>query len=104
MNLNWMPVMLLLPFFPLATVLMSGLCIIASDIKCCTRVECADIVQDTLECDVDWCYENGGFACCCCCCCCRHDHDADYDADYHADLLYDDSSDSFHRHVYSKKS
>jgi hypothetical protein len=91
-----MPVMLL-PFFPLATVLMSGLCIIASDIKCCTRVECADIVQDTLECDLCWCYENGGCACCCCFCC--HDHDADYDAD----LLYDDSSDSFYAY-YAKKS
>jgi hypothetical protein len=91
-----MPVMLL-PFFPLATVLMSGVCIIASDIKCCTRVECADIVQDTLECDLCWCYENGGCACCCCFCC--HDHDADYDAD----LLYDDSSDSFYAY-YAKKS
>lgn len=88
---------MLLPFFPLATVLMSGLCIIASDIKCCTRVECTDIVQDTLECDLCWCYENGGCACCCCFCC--HDHDADYDAD----LLYDDSSDSFYAY-YAKKS
>ena len=90
--------MLLLPFFPLATVLMSGICILASDIKCCTRVECADIVQDTLECDLCWCYKECGFACgfCCCCCC--------YDADHDADMLYDDSSDSFHRHVYSKKS
>jgi len=93
-----MPARLLLPFFPLATVLMSGICILASDIKCCTRVECADIVQDTLECDLCWCYKECGFACgfCCCCCC--------YDADHDADMLYDDSSDSFHRHVYSKKS
>ena len=89
-----MPVMLLLPFFPLATVLMSGICILASDVKCCTRVECADIVQDTLDGDVNWCYENGGFACCCC----RHDDDDD------PNTYYDDSSDSFHRHVYSKKS
>jgi hypothetical protein len=94
-----MPVMLLLPFFPLATVLMSSICILASDVKCCTRVECVDIVQDTLDGDVDWCYENGGFACCCCCCCCcRHDDDDD------PNTYYDDSSDSFHRHVYSKKS
>ena len=85
--------MLLLPFFPLATVLMSGICILASDVKCCTRVECADIVKDTLDCDVCWCYENGGFGCCCCTVC----HDAD-DADY------DDSSESFHKHVYAKKS
>ena len=89
--------MLLLPFFPLATVLVSGVCIIASDIKCCTRVECADIVQDTLECDLCWCYKECGFACGCCC---SHDHDTDHDAD----MLYDDSSDSFHRHVYAKKS
>jgi hypothetical protein len=91
-----MPVMLLLPFFPLATVLMSGICILASDVKCCTRVECADIVKDTLDCDVCWCYENGGFGCCCCTIC----HDAD-DAD---DADYDDSSESFHKHVYAKKS
>ena len=91
-----MPVMLLLPFFPLATVLMSGICILASDVKCCTRVECADIVKDTLDCDVCWCYENGGFGCCCCTVC----HDAD-DAD---DADYDDSSESFHKHVYAKKS
>ena len=88
--------MLLLPFFPLATVLMSGICILASDVKCCTRVECADIVKDTLDCDVCWCYENGGFGCCCCTIC----HDAD-DAD---DADYDDSSESFHKHVYAKKS
>ena len=91
--------MLLLPFFPLATVLVSGVCIIASDIKCCTRVECADIVQDTLECDLCWCYKECGFACGCCCC-----YDADHDTDHDADMLYDDSSDSFHRHVYAKKS
>ena len=91
--------MLLLPFFPLATVLMSSICILASDVKCCTRVECADIVQDTLDGDLCWCYKECGVACgfCCCCCCC-------YDADHDADMLYDDSSDSFHRHVYSKKS
>jgi len=83
-----MPVMLLLPFFPLATVLMSGICILASDVKCCTRVECADIVQDTLDGDVDWCYENGGFACCCR----RHD----------PNTYYDDSCESFH--AYAKKS
>jgi predicted house-cleaning NTP pyrophosphatase (Maf/HAM1 superfamily) len=83
----------------LATVLVSGVCIIASDIKCCTRVECADIVQDTLECDLCWCYKECGFACGCCCC-----YDADHDTDHDADMLYDDSSDSFHRHVYAKKS
>jgi hypothetical protein len=45
-----------------------------------------------LDCDVVWCYENGGCACCCCTVC--HDHDD----------VYDDSSDSFHSHVYTKKS
>lgn len=91
--------MLLLPFFPLATALVSGVCIIASDVKCCTRVECTDIVQDTMECDVDWCYKECGVACGFCCCCC---YDADHDADHDADSLYDDSSDSFH--AYAKKS
>jgi hypothetical protein len=42
-------------------------------------------VQDCLDCD-DEC----GFACCCCC----HDDDAD--------VLYDDSSESFY--AYAKKS
>jgi len=94
-----MPVMLLLPFFPLATVLMGSICIFASDLKCCTRVECADIVQDTLECDVDWCYENGGFACCCCTGC-HNDDDDDDDDD--PNTYYDDSCESFH--AYAKKS
>ena len=77
-----MPLMLLLPFFPLATVLM-GMVVITS-VKC-TEFECTDIVQDCLDCD-DEC----GFACCCCC----HDDDAD--------VLYDDSSESFY--AYAKKS
>jgi hypothetical protein len=73
-----MPI-ILLPFFPLATVLM-GMVVVTS-VKF-TEFECADIVKDTLECDV----------CCCGCCCCE-------DVDY---MLYDDSSDSFH--AYAKKS
>ena len=88
-----MPVMLLLPFLPLATVLMSM--VVLTTVKF-TTFECADIVEDTLDCDVCWCYENGGFGCCCCTVC----HDAD-DAD---DADYDDSSESFHNHVYAKKS
>ena len=86
-----MPVMLLLPFLPLATVLMSM--VVLTTVKFNT-FECTDIVQDSLNCDVCWCYEEGGFGCCCCCC---HDHDAD-------DAVYDDSSESFHKHVYAKKS
>jgi hypothetical protein len=88
-----MPVMLLLPFLPLATVLMSM--VVLTTVKF-TTFECADIVKDTMDCDVCWCYENGGFGCCCCTVC----HDAD-DAD---DADYDDSSESFHKHVYAKKS
>ena len=84
--------MLLLPFLPLATVLMSM--VVLTTVKFNT-FECTDIVQDSLNCDVCWCYEEGGFGCCCCCCC--HDHDAD-------DAVYDDSSESFHKHVYAKKS
>ena len=53
-----MPLMLLLPFFPLATVLM-GMVVVTS-VKF-TEFECADIVKDTLECD--------GCGCCCGCGC-----------------------------------
>jgi hypothetical protein len=73
----------LLPFFPLATVLMSSVCIFASDVTC-TEFTCTDIVQDVADCDVCWCYENGGCACCCCMVC----HDADYDPD----TLHDDAT------------
>lgn len=76
-----MPIMLL-PFFPLATVLMSGICILAADIKC-PGVECDD------ECVS---------ACCCCECCCYCCEDIECDDD----MLYDDSSDSFY--AYAKKS
>jgi hypothetical protein len=41
--------MLLLPFFPLATVLMSGICIFASEINC-TKFECADHDNDNDNC------------------------------------------------------
>ena len=60
-----MPVMLLLPFFPLATVLMSCVCIFASEIKC-TEFACTDIVQDVAERHLCWCYEEGGVGCSCC--------------------------------------
>ena len=89
-----MPVMLLLPFLPLATVLMSM--VVLTTVKF-TNFECTDIVKDTLDGDVCWCYEEGGFGCCCCTVC-HDDHDAD-DADYD-----DDSSESFHAYAYAKKS
>jgi hypothetical protein len=60
-----MPVMLL-PFFPLVTVLMSM--VFLATVKC-AEFECADIVQDVADCDVCWCYEEGGFGCCCCTVC-----------------------------------
>jgi hypothetical protein len=89
-----MPIMLLLPFLPLATVLMSM--VVLTTVKF-NQFECTDIVKDTLDGDVCWCYENGGFGCCCCTVC-HDDHDAD-DADYD-----DDSSESFHAYAYAKKS
>ena len=88
--------MLLLPFLPLATVLMSM--VVLTTVKFNT-FECTDLVKDTMDCDVCWCYDNGGFGCCCCTVC----HDAD-DADDADDDDYDDSSESFHKHVYAKKS
>ena len=95
--------MLLLPFFPLATVLMSGICIFASEINC-ANFECTDIVQDSLDCDVCWCYEEGGLGCCCCTMCQEHAHHHrdDDDNDDDDDDCYDDSSESFH--AYAKKS
>ena len=84
-----MPLIMLLPFFPLTTV-MVGMFVITT-VKC-NKFDCMDIVQDTLECDVCWCYENGGFACCCCTVC--HDNDDD-------DQLHDDYSQSFQSY-YSK--
>jgi len=92
-----MPVMLLLPFLPLATVLMSM--VVLTTVKF-NHFECTDIVKDTLDGDVCWCYENGGFGCCCCTVC----HDAD-DAECDDDdpnTYYDDSCESFH--AYAKKS
>ena len=87
-----MPVMLL-PFFPLVTVLMSM--VFLATVKC-AEGECADIVQDVADCDVCWCYEEGGFGCFCCTVC--HDDD-DHDD---PNTYYDDSSHLFHS--YAKKS
>lgn len=56
--------MLFLPLVPLMTVLTSIFFITANN-----EFECADIVQDSLDCDVCWCYEEGGFGCFCCTAC-----------------------------------
>lgn len=88
-----MPVMLL-PFLPLTTVIMS--IFVITSVKF-TKFECADLVQDSLDCDVCWCYEEGGFGCFCCTVC----HNDDDDHDDH-NTYYDDSSDLFH--AYAKKS
>jgi hypothetical protein len=88
-----MPVMLL-PFLPLTTVIMS--IFVITSVKF-TKFECADLVQDSLDCDVCWCYEEGGFGCFCCTVC--HNDDDDHDD---PNTYYDDSSDLFH--AYAKKS
>lgn len=90
-----MPLILLLPYFPLATVLV-GMFVVTS-VKC-TEFECVDIVHDCLDCDVVWCYENGGCACCCCSCCTGcHDSDAE-------EPLYDDDALRAYAYAYAKKS
>ena len=96
-----MPLMLL-PFLPLTTVIMGM--IVITNVKF-TTFECGDLVKDTLDCDACWCYETGGGVGCCCCTVC-HDHEDDHEDDDDDDpnLYYDDSSDSFHAHVYAKKS
>lgn len=100
-----MPV-LLLPFLPLTTVVV-GMFVITS-VKF-TEFDCVDLVKDTLDGDICWCYENGGFGCCCCTVC--HDDNNDNNNDNNDDNndddnddVYDDSSDSFHAYAYAKKS
>ena len=93
-----MPVMLL-PFFPLATVLMSMVFLTTTKF---TKFECVDLMNDALDCDVCWCYEEGGFGCCCCTVChddADDDHGDDADDDHGDDAVYDDSSESFHAHL-----
>jgi len=85
---------MLLPFLPLTTVLMSIFVITSVKFN---DFECADLVQDSLDCDVCWCYEEGGFGCLCCTVCHDDADDDDDRASYH-----DDSSDLFHS--YAKKS
>ena len=80
--------MIFLSFVPLITVLTS-ICILTAEPKF-HDYECADLVQDSLDCYVCWCYEEGGCGFFCCTAC--HDRVNEYD----------DSSDSFH--AYAKKS
>ena len=81
--------MLILPYFPLATVLVGMFSI--TYVKC-HEFDCTDIMQDTLNCDVCRWYEDGGFGCFCCTVC------------HSLELLHDDSSDAFRSQYYSKKS
>jgi len=81
--------MLLLPFFPLATVLVGMFSI--TYVRC-NEFECMDVMHDVLECDVCWCYEEGGFGCFCCTVC------------HSPELLHDDSSEEFRSQYHSKKS
>jgi hypothetical protein len=85
--------MIFLSLVPLITVLI-GMCVVSAESNC-YEFECADLVEDSLDCDAGWCYEEGGCGCFCCTVC--HDH-------RHAHVVneYDDSSDSFH--AYAKKS
>ena len=87
--------MIFLSFVPLITVLTS--IFVITSVKC-DDFEWADLVNDSLDCDVCWCYEEGGCGCFCCTVC--HDHDT-HDTHDH-DNYHDDSSDSFH--AYAKKS
>ena len=82
--------MLILPYFPLATVLVGMFSI--TYVKC-HEFDCTDIMQDTLNCDVCRWYEDGGFGCFCCTVC--HNR---------VDQLHDDSSEEFRSHYHSKKS
>lgn len=91
-----MPIMLL-PFLPLTTVLV-GMFVITS-VKF-TKVDWVDLMKDTMDCDVCWCYENGGFGCCCCMVC--HNDDNDDNDDNDPNTYYNDSCESFH--AYAKKS
>jgi hypothetical protein len=59
--------MLFLPLVPLITAIIS-MCVITATSDC-NEFECADIVQYSLDCDVCWCYEEGGFGCFCCTAC-----------------------------------
>lgn len=88
--------LVLLPFVPLITVLvgMGAVSITWEDF------DCTDIVQDALDCDVCWCYEEGGFGCFCCTMCHNDAHKCNCDYDH--EVLHDDSSDAFKS--YAKKS
>jgi hypothetical protein len=91
--------MLILPFFPLTTAIMGM--VVITNVKF-TTFECTDLMKDTLDCDVCWCYDEGGFGTVCH----KDEDDNNKDADDKDDpnTYYDDSSDSFHAYVYAKKS
>ena len=71
--------MFFLPFLPLTTAMVSML-VLTINPKC-YDFDCVDLVQDSLDCDVCWCYEEGGLGCFCCTAC------------------HDDSSDAFHAYA-----
>jgi len=85
--------MLLLPYFPLATVLVG---MFSMTYVKCHEFDCTDVMHDMLNCDACSCYEDGGFGCFCCTVC--------HDPPTCDDQLYDDSSEAFRQHYYSKKS
>ncbi len=92
--------MLLLPFFPLATVIVGMFSI--TYVRC-DEFECADVMQDVLECDAMRCYDDCGFGCFCCTVC--HDRDPPTYEHNDNDVLYDDSSKEVRsQYYYSKKS
>jgi hypothetical protein len=71
--------MFFLPFLPLTTVMVS---IFVLTVKPkCYEFDCVDLMQDSLDGDVCWCYEEGGFGCFCCTAC------------------HDDSSEVFHAYA-----
>lgn len=59
--------MFFLPFVPLIATFV-GICIATADPQC-NEFACGDLIQDSLDCDVCWCYEEGGFGCFCCTMC-----------------------------------
>ena len=91
--------MIFLSLVPLITALAS-ICVLVVEPKL-HEFNCSDLVQDSLDCDVCWCYEEGGFGCFCCTACHDRANDrANDNVNCYDD--YDDSSDSFQ--AYAKKS
>ena len=89
--------MFFLPFLPLTTVMVS---IFVLTVKPkCYEFDCVDLMQDSLDGDVCWCYEEGGFGCFCCTACHDHDHDHAHAHAHACDVEYDDSSEAFHAYA-----